>query len=260
VNTPDHSLCGDGFYCDPAQAPAETCIVQACVPDSTTCEGNTLQTCDAIGSSYLDEVTNCEDDGKLCKEGACVHRLGHADNPALSCNAILQAGDSLGDGLYWLDPEDDGGAFQTWCDMSTDGGGWTRVVVIRSNSVAHGDNAGTYGDLAAGDVPAKLADDTINLLNTIGYYRFQCTSQNRYVRNENNNWTSVKSNNENWSMDRNKDLVFECAANRQGYVFSDHPSCDAGHVNYVAAGGMGEGGGCYYTGTGWGQNGTLWVK
>jgi hypothetical protein len=37
---------------------------------------------------------------------------------ATSCQAILDAGVSSGDGTYWLDPEDDGvDPFLAWCDM-----------------------------------------------------------------------------------------------------------------------------------------------
>lgn len=52
-----------------------------------------------------------------------------ADCPATDCTAILDAGDSLGDGNYLLDL----GTY--WCDMTTDGGGWTLVH----------DNAPVYG-------------------------------------------------------------------------------------------------------------------
>ena len=260
VHTIDHALCDDGFYCAPEQAPGQTCLAQVCTPDALSCDDTVLLTCDAIGSGFLDDSTDCADTGQQCKDGACVHPLGHQENPALSCLEILEAGDADSNGLYWLDPEGDGGEFKALCDMTSDGGGWTRVVVIRSNSIAHGDNIGAAGDVSVDSAPSKLADATINLLNTVGYFRINCTSQSRYIKNVNNVWTSKKFNNENWSMDRNKDLNFECAANRQGYVFSDHPACNSGHINYVAVNGLAEGGGCYYTGSGWHQHGTLWAK
>ncbi len=43
-----------------------------------------------------------------------------------SCREILEAGNSRGDGLYWVRPGA-GPAFQVRCDMTTDGGGWTVV-------------------------------------------------------------------------------------------------------------------------------------
>lgn len=119
---------------------------------------------------------------------------------------------------------------------------------------------GAAGDVSIDDAASKLSDATINLLNTVGYFRFNCTSQSRFVKNVKNVWTSKKFNGESWSMDRNKDLNFECAANRAGYVLSDYPACAAGHLNYVAVNGFPEGGGCYHDGSGWNQNGSLWAK
>lgn len=68
----------------------------------------------------------------------CSSSRGTQANPGSSCKDILTVGGSIGDGLYWVDPN--GGstadAFQAYCDMTLDGAGWQLVAWVRNNSHA----------------------------------------------------------------------------------------------------------------------------
>jgi hypothetical protein len=83
------------------------------------------------------------------------------------------------DGLYEIALS--GGSKVVWCDMATDGGGWTLVARIRGNSAAHYQTgaSGTVDD-PEGSVAGKWSDAEINELRgdySQSVVRFECGSR-----------------------------------------------------------------------------------
>ncbi len=97
------------------------------------------QTCNAANAGYI--YYNTKDKNLYVCDGkafdlAVKAPLGSENKPAKSCQAILNAGDSKGSGVYWLDPDTSGGSapkFQAWCDMVREGGGWMLVFNLDTN-------------------------------------------------------------------------------------------------------------------------------
>lgn len=87
---------------------------------------------------------------------------------------------ATGDGIYRI--ELSGGAtYDVWCDMSTDGGGWTLVSRIVNDSVHQLTSAqGTLTSPSQGTA-WKLADTTINVLaGSATHYRLTCNNLTQY--------------------------------------------------------------------------------
>ncbi|MFT5685609.1 MAG: hypothetical protein ACI8RZ_006563 [Myxococcota bacterium] len=109
-------------YGDP-DSTAEDCEVPSgYVTDATDCDDSTAavnpdaeEVCDGLDN----DCDGTSDDGTLGAAEDCA---------AADCLEILDAGDDDGDGLYWIDPDGDGAdAWEAYCDMTNDGGGWTKL-------------------------------------------------------------------------------------------------------------------------------------
>ena len=120
--------------------------VDACVPEAEACDG---------------DDDDC--DGAV-DEGAC--------GPYDSCAEALAAG-RTSDGVYALDPA--AATVDVWCDMTTDGGGWTLVASTRTTMPA--DEAGAYHADLATLAPAsghRGVWDGLRSLGTQFDVRFAC--------------------------------------------------------------------------------------
>ena len=71
--------------------------------------------------ALLTASTDCQDN--------CLDDLGTAAQPASTCLHLHNSNPLLPSGTYWLDPDGAGviAAYEAYCDMETDGGGWTLI-------------------------------------------------------------------------------------------------------------------------------------
>lgn len=95
-----------------------------------------------------------------------------------SCNAILAAGQSTGNGVYWIKTSSTNAPIQVYCNMSIDGGGWTLVAsyhgasTVPASSTSVSPDSGTY--LESNNYTALNAGATNYLFTTSannGYFR-----------------------------------------------------------------------------------------
>ncbi len=86
------------------------------------------------GYTYFDSTTKAL---RICN-GSSFYSLylvlpGSKENPISSCKELLDQAPQTKTGVYWLDTDGPGSnspAFEAYCDMDTDGGGWTLLGTV----------------------------------------------------------------------------------------------------------------------------------
>lgn len=179
-----NARCGDGFVLDTGEK-QEECDDGNTVDDDACSNECVLATCNDLVKNGDESDIDCGGDcemgcsiGKTCQnQNDCQSGYNCVDHrcvsPPESCQKILEQNPTLlgKDGTYFIDPNDDQPPFAVLCDMTTDGGGWTRVLLDTFEIDAKGWNSetttfcGAFGKILGGydvfggnDIANKLVE------------------------------------------------------------------------------------------------------
>ncbi len=175
-------------FCDGA-------VWQRLIACAGVCKAAQIVPCGDSITTDCGDPGGCKGKGTLCEVGlkcgadGCVTPGQTKEFPAASCASLLAVAPETKDGAYWVDPNggDSGDAFQVYCDMTSDGGGWAMVVTIDGDDEDHSNVAqvGSVPVLPSTPQTSKFADTVINALiaeNQEASIRFICDGTKHFFK------------------------------------------------------------------------------
>ncbi len=203
---------------------------------------------------------------------------GGKDNPGASCAAIKAKAPTVNSGLYWIDPDggDKANAIQVYCDMTTDGGGWTMVVTIDGDDELHSNinQVGTVPVQPTTPSTSKFADSVINKLmqtKNAASIRFICDGHKHFFKDCQFRATKgLASSNScvvSYTDPGASKLQNKTACNSGSGALGCHCSCSTpashtycSHCDGADGAGSHNRKGCGHDGSGYSKKGSVWVR
>ncbi|XP_062504334.1 uncharacterized protein LOC134181139 [Corticium candelabrum] len=117
-------------------------MVPECTRDGEILVWNVGENRYRCSSFLVDSVDALQTEIKrLSSQALRVNQIGDTPETAgITCRDVLQKRGKLPSGSYWIDPSASGNAskaFQVYCDMLTDGGGWSLVTVVKAANASY---------------------------------------------------------------------------------------------------------------------------